>query len=407
MVFPADVVSQVSQIIPIPSLIKPGELVPSSIQTTSGKTNLDAPVRPTSRVEKTIIDGSEGVSDGSLMVTIGSRNGDPASSVVKETEGAITMNMIKDTLISKGDGFAEVFMQKAEENSKNLTNATSKIIIDPDPDAFPDSPFRSLTFRFQVTEDPRLKAISIYTCFSPKLVTALKHGPEIVYCQILPVRNTYSGLGANTPDVTDYSQDENFIEVKENSRSEIGMIRGGPEGIKFGSYYSYENYIIESTMFKNSPGSYSGSIPNRAFAIDSKNPICDKQFEIFDTKPIPSDIYSVWGYYNDITLLEPHERERVLATPGDRPENYAMLLTYQEYNRPNARCGVIVETNLQTGNNMYRVLSPNGEITWAMGQFSPYSKGTFVLMGLGSNGMWYIVPSSAYYWGKVIETELG
>ena len=434
----------------------------------------------------------------------------PGSSVgYVGSASVITMHMIKDTLISKGDGFAEIYMYRAGRNPKNLTNVITSLTKDPSDEEVNilKIPFKSVTFRVKIDEDPRLKAISISTSFAPKAVHLIKHGPEIFYCLYMPVIKDPLLKFDDRLDVIDPSAAHHVIEIKKNESAEIGMVRGRPEydlqtREDLGSYYTLEHFIIRVTLFKQGPGSYldfvhystplrkSGVIVGKrqiteedflahpelvgqvgyyhylfvpdfqsgfnitltaqslevdmgeriiitrattsadwqvssviplgarkkrqfALSLNSNNPLCDREFVIFDTNPIPSDIYQVFGHYNDVTILDKFTREKILNDPKDRPENYPILLAYIEYTTKGVRSGTITKSTSHEakGENLaftsYTVLSPNGDETEARGQYSPYQIGRFVLISEANNGSWYIVPSSFFYHSLAVKVGEG
>jgi hypothetical protein len=150
-------------------------------------------------------------------------------------------------------------------------------------------------------------------------------------------------------------------------------------------------------------------IPN--FAINSYNPLC-KAFGVDDRNPIPSDIYMLFGFYNDKSVLRPEDR-----LEANDPLDYPILLATIEATYSNLKAGIIIETSEDSnGNARYKVKMPSGEVEEDVKGLSPslYPVGRWVVIqgpGIISSALegqdvmlgsgWRIVPSSSKYWKNV------
>jgi len=138
------------------------------------------------------------------------------------------------------------------------------------------------------------------------------------------------------------------------------------------------------------------------FAINSFNPLC-KAFYVFDDNPIPSDIYMLYGFYNDKSVLSDAQREY----DGGDPVNSPILIATIEANYRNLKAGIIIEASENAlGHARYKVKMPSGEIEEDVRGFSVsiYPVGRWVVIqGIDQDpGVeWRIMPSSSKYWENV------
>jgi len=137
------------------------------------------------------------------------------------------------------------------------------------------------------------------------------------------------------------------------------------------------------------------------FAINSYNPMC-KTFYVYDDNPIPSDIYMLYGFYNDKSVLRPDDRLEY----GD-PLDCPILIATIEANYRNLKAGMIIEaTENALGHARYKVKMPSGEIEEDVRGFSVsmYPVGRWVVIqGIEKDSVtqWRIMPSSSKYWENV------
>lgn len=156
---------------------------------------------------------------------------------------------------------------------------------------------------------------------------------------------------------------------------------------------------------------YTQDMEDPKFAINSYNPLC-KAFGVYDRNPIPSDIYMLFGFYNDKSVLTPEDR--LIAND---PLDYPILLATIEATYNNLKAGTIIEVSENSeGNARYKVKMPSGEVEeevkglsiakfpvgrWVViqgpGIISSALEGHDVVLNSG----WRIVPSSSKYYKNV------
>ena len=142
---------------------------------------------------------------------------------------------------------------------------------------------------------------------------------------------------------------------------------------------------------------YTQDMDTPKFAINSYNPMC-KEFYIYDDNPIPSDIYMLFGFYNDKSVLPPAKREEY-----DNPLDCPILLATVEATYRNLKAGIVVEAiETAEGNARYKVKMPSGEVEEEVkgSNISRYPVDRWVVIEDSGNG-WKIVPSSSKYWKNV------
>ena len=142
---------------------------------------------------------------------------------------------------------------------------------------------------------------------------------------------------------------------------------------------------------------YTQDMDTPKFAINSYNPMC-KEFYIYDQNPIPSDIYMLFGFYNDKSVLGSAKREEY-----DNPLDYPILLATVEATYRNLKAGTVIKaTETTEGNPRYNVKMPSGEVEEEVKgiNMARYPVDRWVVIENSSHG-WKIVPSSSKYWKNV------
>jgi len=149
--------------------------------------------------------------------------------------------------------------------------------------------------------------------------------------------------------------------------------------------------------------------PQTNFALDSKNPLGTSTIITQDFNPIPSTSYYLYGHYNDISVLDPKIQERILNTPGDRPENYPVYIDHKEFEMDNFKSGFIQKVEQKEGGDgwNYTLRSPNGEMFKVEGFLQKYEIGRFLIMSMAPDGKWYIHPTSDFYYSQVVRNGEG
>jgi len=180
--------------------------------------------------------------------------------------------------------------------------------------------------------------------------------------------------------------------------------------------YTNQPWVISSTLSTT-------AMRKRTFALDSRNPLCTSlinydpsanpvnsnqpsshTMRFTDYHPIPSDTYFLIGHYNDVTVLPDELRERVRNNSDERPEYYGVILAKAQYLPSNLRGGVIVEKTSYVENYpstvkyRYRIKTHQEEM-WAIGQYSQYELGRWVVVSNSDEGNWYIIATSDKYYG--------
>jgi len=303
---------------------------------------------------------------------------------------SLTMNMLSNGF--HGDGYAIFHMLKKGVRGIKPTDVSMAF-----EELFLGSRLWALMVIVRIEEDPRLKAISISNSLTGLQITYIKHAPTTMRSG--PYTYVYRP-GERRPAFDDACD----VVVKDvfpknefgTSGGDIGMLRGGWEADNLGSYYNSDTQSVPVSLFKTGTAREYNQF---GFGLPSFNPLCDQDIYIIDFNPMPSTVYSVRGYYNDARLLPPEYQVRLRNNPKDRPENYPILIAYQQFEVAYMKGGKIISQEY-VGNHYYHygILTENEEQITAIGQYSVYRIGQWVIINKAENGNWYISPTSYLYY---------
>lgn len=262
-------------------------------------------------------------------------------------------------------------------------------------------------------DDPRLRAIDIYTQYSGIHTLLIKHAPPIY-----PGGLAFYFFNGNWDDLKDREVDENekvktlvysvdyavasglfayssAYKTSPNSELKLGMVKGKENPYSKDNHYSVRNF---SLFF---PVGNKNSDSNK-FALDSKNPLCNRTFIFTDPHPIPFAIYNVWGYFNDDLGRGMANKPVLLAAEVYRPDHILVGKIVKKEARSTLGTGGIslwVYT-IRYLTSMFPVQV--AEVT-TKAHLLNYEIGRWVLAHKDNDGNWYIVPSSIHYWKDVVD----
>jgi uncharacterized protein YkwD len=137
------------------------------------------------------------------------------------------------------------------------------------------------------------------------------------------------------------------------------------------------------------------------FFLDSHNPICSP-FSIVDNQPVPNAIYKLYGFFNDMSVL--NDRQRLAANANARsgenpdPTLYPVLLGEVEFKCHYMEYGIVTEVS-GGENTFYKyAVDVNGSERKNVQSFSrvKYEVGRNVIIHKSENG-WFVIPSSSLY----------
>lgn len=272
--------------------------------------------------------------------------------------------------------------------------------------------FKHLEIKFKVTQDdPRLKALNIYTQFCGIQTILIKHAPRTIFpggMKFYEVEGDYWDnkedrvLEEGSTEIETIIHPVDFVVASglfaqslihkgsQNGTIKIGMVKGSEDHTKTIAYDSKDFIVIVPLGTQGSSSS--------GFALDSNNPICKRTFIFTDFHPIPFAIYGVWGYFND--------------NLGGNFANVPVGLAFAIYQPEHLRVGKIVKRIASFGGKSpfaYTVRYPTSlhpisfDTLETEKHLLKYEIGRWVLVQKDQENRWYIIPSSIHYWKDVVD----
>lgn len=285
----------------------------------------------------------------------------------------------------------------------------------------PSYKFENLEITVSVhDDDPRLKAIDIYTQFAGICTICIKHTPIVTTTiarlysffprwndtadrvqdigETVPTTfvNPVNYLSAMSPRAHSKIHEEN--ESGGTARVEIGMARGNDDSYTgSGGSGSSKDVTISVPIGNKVEDGDGGTSNDLNFALECHNPLYEVTFVFKDTHPIPFSTYMVWCYFND-------------DFEGKLPIGQPICLDYQIYSPDHLRVAKIISREAVDPGYMYGVKylsSVNPFAMSTMDNLGPfilkYEIGRWVLLSKKEGGGWVILPTSSHYWEDIVD----
>ena len=281
-------------------------------------------------------------------------------------------------------------------------------------DGMTEDRFKHLQITVKVSQDdPRLKALDIYTQYSGVHTLLIKHAPRTIDPGSKEFYRAFRLFDDQQDECLDSEDDQvntyiwpTSYAVATGLEAESLIHEGEPEGeIKIGMVQGNETGKEENPY---NTGEYLTRVPlgtvgspDVTFALDSNNSLCEKTFIFTDPHPIPFASYCVWGYFNDTFDWTP-------------PLNMAPIgLASQIYQPNHLLVGKIIKVEEESGfdpgyyyiiryvTQIFPVLLFNTLRTQK--HLLEYPVGRWVLLQKDKERKWYIVTSSSHYWKDAVD----
>jgi len=269
-------------------------------------------------------------------------------------------------------------------------------------------------------DDPRLKAIDVYTQYAGINTLLIKHSCKFVYPAGMAFYRMYSEwddledrkLEVQESVATVLRRPPGYIaasglrakswpiEGSPNSEVVIGMCKGN-ESINDEEKYFYGKSDEDAILSVDLGHTLEFDPSNMASgcAINSNNPLTSYTYIWRDYHPIPLSAYNVWGYINDDLgrgLSDPLQTPYFLCAATYRPE---WLKAGKIINRSGTGpYNYIVRCITSFDGGRY-----NWENIFVTGILMKYNLGRWVLLSKSRSGPWNIIPSSSYYWMNAVD----
>lgn len=175
------------------------------------------------------------------------------------------------------DGIVDLYMQKPDDKLGAFAKRLPRVSLEANP-AYQQGRIIAAAVQATIEEDPRLKAIGIYSEFAGRLVSVIKHSPfDIPVGQWRFITNAF--VGANYHTETDvfgpnHATWEPKIMDFGTGTNEVGMIKGKefPNEMNLGvwgeddeywrrikTYYDYDDHVVIAKMFGKDQAFTTGS----------------------------------------------------------------------------------------------------------------------------------------------------